>query len=448
MNYKKKTNEIVKYFKNNEKKEENFSIGVEFEHFIVDKETLKTVSYYGTDGVENTLLNLQTLGWKGDYEENHVLGLSKGDMTISLEPGSQFELSIKPYMNIEDIERAYKDFLDEIVPILDAKGQCLITTGYHPESKISDIRMIPKKRYSFMYEYFKSKGKYAHSMMKGTASVQISLDYSSEEDYIKKYRVANALSPVAYAMFDNTTFFEGELTEEFCLRKKIWENCDSERCGIVNNVFDDSFGYENYSDYILNVSPIFIDDGKAITFTGEKPYKELFNPEDYSLDELEHVLTMVFPDVRTKKFIEIRVMDSVPYPLNFAIIALWKGLLYNKNSLNAAYEYVKTLREDDVINARLDISHKGLNAKLKDQELSEIGKWLINLAKEGLNQNEREYLVPLEIMMENRINPSQITKEKLLLGKKEALEWCFVDNNINRGDGLWIQKNLLTNILK
>lgn len=206
MDYKRKIQEIAKYFKNNEKKEEDFSIGVEFEHFIIDQETLKTISYYGIDGVEDTLMKLQAMGWKGKYERDHILGLEKEDMTITLEPGSQIELSIKPYKNIEDIERAYKSFLDEIVPILDAKGQTLITTGYQPESKIADIKMIPKQRYDYMFEYFKARGKYAHNMMKGTASVQVSVDYSSEEDYIKKFKVANALSPVIYAMFDNSPF--------------------------------------------------------------------------------------------------------------------------------------------------------------------------------------------------------------------------------------------------
>jgi len=448
MNYKRKVDEIAKYFKKYEKSEKNFSIGVELEHFIVDKETLKTVSYYDVDGVKDTLLELVSLGWKGKYEGEHILGLSKGDMTVTLEPGSQLELSIKPYMNIENIEKAYMSFLDEIIPILDSKGQTLITTGYQPESKISDIRMIPKKRYDYMFEYFKSKGKYAHNMMKGTASVQVSVDFSSEEDYRKKFRIISALSPILYAMFDNSPFFEGEITDKFCLRKKIWENCDSQRCGILDSVFDDSFGYEKYSEFILNAPPIFIDDGKSITLTGNKLYKEIFNPDNYSIEELEHVLTMVFPDVRTKKYIEIRMMDAVPYPLNFSAIALWKGILYNETNLKLAHDYVKTLSKDDVYKARLDITDKGINAILKDEPIYEIGKWLINLAKEGLNQSEVKYLIPLEVMIDSRIIPAQITKEKLSMGKREALEWCFVNNSINRGDEIWIHKNLLTNILR
>lgn len=448
MNYKRKVDEIAKYFKNNEKSKESFRVGVELEHFIVNKETLKTVSYYDLDGVKDTLLKLEKLGWKGKYEGEHILGLSRDDLTITLEPGSQLELSIKPYMNIEDIERAYMSFLDDIVPILDSKGQTLIAAGYQPESKISDIRMIPKKRYDYMFEYFKSKGKYAHNMMKGTASVQVSVDFSSEEDYKKKLRIISALSPVLYAVFDNSPFFEGEMTDKFCQRKRIWENCDNQRCGILDSVFDDSFGYEKYSEFILNAPPIFIDDGKSIALTGNKLYKEIFNPDNYSIEELEHVLTMVFPDVRTKKYIEIRMMDAVPYPLNFAAVVLWKGILYNEANLNLVYDHVRGLSRDDVYKARLDILDEGINADLKDEPIYEIGKWLINLAKKDLSQREMKYLIPLEAMIDNKLTPAHITKEKLSMGKREALEWCFVNNSINRGDEIWIHKNLLTNILR
>lgn len=439
VNNKKQVEEIAKYFKSNEKEEENFNIGVEFEHFIVDKNSLKTISYYGTHGVEDTLKKLLSTGWQGKYEGDYLLGLSKDGTTITLEPGSQLELSIKPYKNIEDIKKEYTRFLDEIVPILDAKNQTLIATGYQPESKISDIKIIPKKRYGYMFEYFKSKGRYAHNMMKGTASVQLSIDYKSEEDYAKKFKIANALSPVIYAMFDNSPFFEGNESSEHCLRNIIWENCDSDRCGIVDKTFGGLFGYEQYAEYILNKPPIFIDNGESIIFTDKKIYKEIFNPEDYLLKELEHVLTMVFPDVRTKKYIEVRMMDAVPYPLNFAAIALWKGILYDQSNLDKVYEYVKTLNIDDINAAKKDIVEKGLYTNIKDKSVYEVGKWLIAISKDKLSDIEKEYLMPLEDMINSRKVPSQITKQRLELGKKEALKWCFINNKLDRGDELWMQ---------
>lgn len=438
MNIKKQIEEIAKYFKNNEKKEENLNIGAEFEHFVVDKNSLKAISYYGKDGIEETLQELLQKGWQGKYEGNYLLGLSRDGTTITLEPGSQIELSIKPHKNIENIESEYIRFINEIDSILSKKNQTLITTGYQPESKIDDIKIIPKNRYKYMYEYFKSKGRYAHNMMKGTASVQVSVDYKSEVDYAKKYKISSALSPVIYAIFDNSPFFEGKLSSKNCLRTNIWSNCDNDRCGIVYSAFDDSFGYDQYAEYILNVPPIFIDDGKNIIFTNKKLFSEIFNPNDYSLDELEHVLTMVFPDVRTKKYIEIRMMDAVPYPFNFAAVALWKGILYNNDNLDKVYKYVKILNVEDINKAKKDIIEKGLNARIKDKTIYEIAIWIIELSKEGLNEKERDYLLPLEKIIESKNTFSQITKNRIDLGKKEALKWCFINNKLKRGDELWM----------
>jgi len=439
MEIKNQAKEIAKYFKNYEKDEEQYCIGVEFEHFIVNKDNLKSISYYGNDGVEDTLKKLLSKGWNGKYEGEHLLGLNRGATTVTLEPGSQIELSIKPHENIEEVEKEYRNFLDEITPILAAKNQTLIATGYQPVSKINDIMIIPKQRYSYMFDYFKNRGKFAHNMMKGTASVQISVDYKSEEDYAKKFKIANALSPVMYALFDNSPIFEGEISEENCLRAKIWENCDDVRCGIVDGVFEDSYGYEAYATYLLNRPPIFTDNGKTIEFTGNKLYKELFNKEKYSVNEIEHVMTMVFPDVRTKKYVEIRMMDAIPYPLNFAVVALWKGILYDASNLDKVYEFIKTIKLEEFIKAKKDIVKNGINTILNGKPIYEIGRWLVELSKTGLSEQERQYLLPLEIMIDKRIVPSQITKDRLTLGKTEALKWCFISNEMFRGDRTWIQ---------
>lgn len=428
MDYSKQIKEIANYFKNNEKDEKEFKIGVEFEHFVIDKDTLKTVSYYGEDGVESTLKELEAKGWKGDYEGEYLLGLSNEKKVITLEPGSQLEFSIKPQRNIQDIEEEYFNFLKEIVPILERKNQGLIAIGYHPETKIDEIKILPKTRYDYMFNYFKNKGSHAHNMMKGTASLQIAIDFKSEEDYIKKFKIANALTPVLYAMFDNGFYFEGGQWDRYNLRTYIWQNCDDDRSGIVKGTFDKDFGYEKYGEYILNGPIIFMDDGKEMYFTGNKPFKEMFNPENYSMEELEHALTMFFPDVRTKKYVEIRMMDSVPYPLNLAAVALWKGILYDEDNLNRVYEYIKDINMEDIDKSKNNIIQKGLDGELKDKTVFELGKWLIELAKTGLEEDEIKYILPLEKMIMDKKNPYELIKEKEALGKKEALNWCILNN--------------------
>lgn len=428
MDYNKQINEIEKHFLENSKTVDDFKIGVEFEHFVVYKDTLKTVSYYGEGGVAETLHDLEKLGYEGSYEGEYILGLEKGNKVITLEPGSQFELSIKAQKHIKDIEREYLDFFKDLIPILESKDQQIMAVGYHPETKIEEITLLPKKRYDFMFNYFKTAGSMAHNMMKGTAALQVSLDYGSEDDYLKKFRVANALSPVIYAMFDNGLYFQGEKYDKHNIRALIWKNCDIDRSGVVPKSLKDDFSFKKYAEYVLNVPPILIAKDGDVKSTGKLLVKDVLDVENYSTEELEHLLTMVFPDVRTKRYIEIRMMDSVPYPLNLAAIALWTGLLYDEKVLDKVYEYVKDVTIEDVNVAKEEMMDLGLLAKLKDKTLLEMGKHIVTLAKEGLAEEDIKYIIPLEGMLDAGKNPYEITNDRLYMGKKNALQWTVLNN--------------------
>ncbi len=428
MDYIDQINEIEKFFIKNEKTKDNFKIGVEFEHFVVYEDTLKTVSYYGENGVAETLHDLEKLGYNGTYEGEYILGLEKGNKVITLEPGSQFELSIKAQKHIKDIELEYLDFLKDLIPILENKKQQIMAVGYHPETKIKEIKLLPKKRYDFMFNYFKTAGSMAHNMMKGTSALQISLDYGSEEDFIKKFRVANALSPVVFALFDNALYFEGEQYEGHNIRSKIWNNCDTDRSGVVTNALNNDFSFKKYAEYILNIPPILMAKDGDFVPTGDKLVKDVFDPKDYKTEELEHLLTMVFPDVRTKRYIEIRMMDSVPLPLSLAAIALWTGLLYNDVALNKVYDYVKHITIEEVIATKKEMLTQGLKAKLGDKTLLEISKEIVSIAKDGLSQDDVKYILPLEGLIEAEKNPYEITKDRLYMGKKKALHWTVLND--------------------
>ncbi len=433
MNDTKQVNVFVNYFKSQEKKPEDFKIGVEFEHFIIDKKTLKSINYYDQRGVKDTLEKLEAQGWKGKYEGKNILGLSNETQVITLEPGSQFEFSIKePKKQIKEIEKEYFKFLNEIIPILEEKDQYLVATGYHPVSKINDFDIIPKERYHYMYQYFQSKGSHAHNMMKGTAALQVALDFSSQEDYIKKYQVVSSLSPVAYALFDNSYYFEGEVWDKHNLRTLIWENMDKDRSGVIKVAFDRDFGYSKYAQYILNTPPILIDNGTKVYYTGDQLAKDVFDPDDYTQEELEHILTMVFPDVRTKKYIEIRMMDSLPYPLNLSVVAFWKGLLYHQQNLDTLYHIIQEVRLENIDRAKKEIIEKGLEGTFKGKPIREIGKELVDLAKKGLDSDEIKYIDPLEEMIKEFKNPYEITKEKAPMGKRESIDWCILNHLVKK----------------
>jgi glutamate--cysteine ligase len=426
MTYNKKLDMIENYIRSGEKKRQDFKVGVEMEHFVIWKDSLKTVSYYGKDGVEEILLELLPNGWTGSYEGDHLLGLRKNDLAITLEPGSQLELSIDSSRDIKDLERGYLEFLDEITPLLEKRNQVLVTLGYHPVTRIDEIKLLPKKRYDLMFNYFKTKGSHAHNMMKGTGAFQVAIDYSNEEDYHKKFRILNALSPVFYAIFENALFFEGEPCKTHNLRAYVWMNCDNDRAGIVEGALEEGFGYRDYARYILEKPPIFTVSNGEVIPTGDDKVKDILDPEMTEIKELEHLMTMFFPDVRTKRYIEIRMMDSIPYPLNFSAVALVKGLFYDDDNLDKLDEFVRGITAKQVVETKVEMLEKGMDAKLNGKTLLQIGKWLLELSRKGLDHNESSYLKPLEDLIGKGKNPYMHTRDRFEEGDRSyAIEWAM-----------------------
>lgn len=383
---------ILNYIKINEKEEDNLNLGPEFEHIIVDRKTYESISYYGEKGIEFIFKSLVDLGWEPSYEGDHVLGLSKEEMYITTEPGGQVEFNSVQKKTIKELEDMYREFFCDILPILDDLNYDILAVGYHPKTKIEDIKLLPKKRYDAMYEHFKTHGSMSHNMMKGTAGLQLSLDYTSEEDFRKKFVVANGITNAFYALFDNGYFFEGEPTIHN-IRAKIWENTDPERSGLAKNSFiDDS--YLGYSKYVAETTAIFGYVNGELVPTGDKKIGELID-ENSSKEEIEHLLTMVFPDIRVKKFIELRMMDAVPYPYNFSAYAILKGLIYNEENLNTLYNRFKDLTPEDLNKVRREMYEKGNETIFLDKTLKEWNLEFIEMADRVLG-DERKYLEPIK----------------------------------------------------
>lgn len=423
MTYEDKVEKIVDFIKSGEKDEKDFKVGFEVEHFVVDKNSLETVRYEGENGIRKSLEELKDLGYEGIYEGENIMGLHKDGASISIEPAAQFEISLDSQNSIDKLFETYKKTMAEIIPIFDKKGQLLVEVGYQVKDKIADIPRIPKERYKFMYEYFeKYAGPMAHNMMKGSASLQVAIDYSDEDDFRKKYFLANALAPFFYSIFDNAYIFEGEVYENHNIRQTIWENCDKDRTGIYPFSFDNDLSYEKYAKKILATPSIFIKkDGKDIA-TNEKTFEEIFD-QDMSDEMVFHALSIVFPDVRVKKYIEIRMPDNMPFPYNFAAVSLIKNIFYDKDVFDYAYNLLAGFTYQKAQDLKKITVLRGIQAMYEDKKIYE---WMLEII--GQIKEDRKYIDPLKDLLEEQKTPRDIYEELY----KESPQRAVYEFSVNK----------------
>ncbi len=435
MEYQDKLKMLTEILESGEKPREDFRIGVEIEHIVVDKTTFESINYYQENGIEVILKKLLGFDYKPKYEGDYLIALEREDAIITLEPGGQLEISIMPCSSLQEIEFIYLRFLQQLVPILEEQNQLLLGIGYHPKSSILEIPFNPKKRYELMSAYLKEKGTHAHNMMKGTAALQVTIDYLDHEDFIKKLRVANFLSPVLAYMSDNGPVFEGQLFDKHSIRSLIWQNTDKARSGIIPGVMDKAaFGYEEYADYLLKVEPILImKDNETISTEGAKT-AELMEKYSFTKDELMHIMTMVFPDVRGKKYLEIRMGDSLPYPFNFSYVALIKAIFYNDTVLNRLYELSSGLDSEGMEEYKESMMSLGAKGKFLSGEIQDFVVYLLDLVKDGLSDKELQYLAPLDELLRKGKNVAQLSKELIQEKGIGALEWCGLNRIIQEGE--------------
>lgn len=399
---------IIDYIRSGEKAEKDYAIGFEIENFILD-ENNNAITYWDDGGVKDILEDLIKIGYEAVYVDDFLLGATKGKTAISLEPGSQFELSIKKAWQIKELEDEYFRRMKEIGETVHKRGYYILQRGYHVKTKIDEIKILPKERYDLMYKYFNESGSMGHNMMKGTAASQSSIDYKDEEDFRRKMRVYNALSPVFYAIFENTNIFEGEAYKENGLRMTIWKNTDKDRCSIIKEAFDDDFSYASYADYIVNRPCIFIHKNGEDIYTGHTKIKDIEGIDEADKKLVEHVLSMFFPDTRAKKYIEIRMMDSVQIDYLLGLVALIKATSYQ--NLDKVYEMINDITYDDALKALDSFKESGIRGKLKDRSFLDIAKDLISLAKASLG-DEAHYLNALEEVIDSGKSIREVNFEK------------------------------------
>ncbi len=428
--YRIKQERIISLIKQGETPLAGYKMGVEIEHIVVDAETMKTVDYFQDNGIESILKALVDQGYESIMEAGYVVGLRHPDYIITLEPGGQIEISINALAEIADIRKKYEAFLSDIIPILEQNSQWMLCIGYHPKSSIREIPFNPKKRYQYMSAYFKKTGKYGHYMMKGTASLQVVIDYQDEEDFIKKLRTAHLMMPFVALMTDNAPFFEGDPAPQTSMRTAIWDHTDPARCGLIPGVMDQTFGYRDYANYILRTPPIILLENAEFVDTGSITTENLDGFEHFSDAAVDHILSMVFPDVRVRRYIEIRMADALPMPYNFAFVALIKGLFYYEPALQYLYHLSLGFTDQKLRQLRGDIQFHGYDADINGTTCQQMLLLILDLAKQGVSDKEKEWLTYFEELVLKKETPASMSRTMVKNHGYKALEWCAVHHII------------------
>ena len=373
----------------------NTMLGLELEHFIIDTNTKESISYYGEQGVEAVLKAISTKFEKQILSQGHLIGLANSEYTITLEPAAQLEISISPQDSIADIERIYESFLAILCPELNKRGYLLARCGYQPKSKAKELKLIPKSRYEFMNSYFETVGEYGAYMMRGTASTQVSIDYCSEADYSDKYRIAYYLTPFFTFLSDNSPIFEGKKNEHRMNRITIWDSVDKKRVDISPYLKNGTLDFSDYIDFLYHAPVIVKKVGDEEEYT-DLTIGELALGKEFTAEEVEHYLSMVFPAVRLKKYIEIRMADSMPIFSVKAYLAIIKGIFANISSSTILVDKLAQQTENSVQLITRELMKSGIEARFGTVTAKEILKQMFDIAYDGVSDNEKSLLLSVK----------------------------------------------------
>ena len=409
--------QLAEYLEDGNKPKEDWRIGTEHEKFGYCKDTHKPIPYHGERSVLAVLEGLRDAhGWSPVLEDGNLIGLEKDGANVSLEPGGQLELSGAPLETIHGTCDEVNVHLREVKDVADRVGVGFIGLGAAPEWMHEDMPLMPKGRYKLMDAYMQKVGTMGRSMMRRTCTVQVNLDFASEADMVKKFRVALALQPVATALFANSPFFEGKPNGHKSWRARVWRDLDADRTGMLPFVFEDGMGFERYVDYALDVPMYFVyRDGKYIDALGMS-FRDFMRGELPALpgeiatlsDWADH-LTTIFPEARIKKFMEMRGADGGPWRRLCALPAFWTGIMYDSSSLDAAWDLVKGWTPEQRDALRIAASEDALQAKVDGIDMHELARQALDISEAGLRARARpgaEGLIPDETHFLNALRES------------------------------------------
>ena len=426
--------DLLSVFSGGEKPSDEWRIGTEHEKFVYRLEDHRAPSWEEPNGIHDLLMGLTEFGWKPVEEGGKIIALTGTDGTISLEPAGQFELSGAPLENLHQSCAESGRHLQQCKTVGDRLGLGFLGLGMWPDKSRGELPVMPKGRYAIMLNYMPKVGTLGLDMMLRTCTIQVNLDYSSEADMVKKFRVGLALQPVATALFANSPFTAGKPNGYKSFRSHIWEDTDPDRTGMLPFVFEDGFGYERYCDYALDVPMYFVyRDGKYIDVAGESfrdfiagKLPQLPREKPTLSDWTDHLST-AFPEVRLKSFLEMRGADGGRWSRICGLPALWVGLLYDSQALDEAWELVKHWAIDERERLRHEVPRLALDALTPDKEtMRELSGRVLDIAANGLTRrarlnsagdNEGGFLDPLREVVATGMTPAD-----RLLSKYEG-EW-------------------------
>ena len=406
--------EILKLFKEGCKPVCEHKTGIEYERLPIFSVTNKAADYSSEFGICNFLRNFaKEENWDYITDDYNIIGLKQGHDTITLEPGCQLELSIKPEYTIQELEKKISTLDKKMKPILNKSGISLLGYGVSPVSTHKSINLIPKKRYKIMAKYL--WGILSDVMMRETAGIQGCFDFESEEDAMRKFKIANKLTPFMTAMFANSPIRGGVETGYKTFRALSWLNTDNDRCGFAGNI-DEHFSFEDYIDYVLNSPMIFINrENLPVEINGKISFGEFMQKGwegfEATIDDFRLHANLYFPEVRLRNFVEIRNHDCVNHGLQYSVLAIYKGILYNKTSIDEIEELFKDFEYRDFSELRYNIPKSAMHAKIKKYYAKDIAKEILYIAEKSLiehNTGEEKYLDAIKEYTMQGISPADV----------------------------------------
>jgi glutamate--cysteine ligase len=385
--------QLVDYIASGEKPKSQWRIGTEHEKFGFQLDDLRPPTFEGERGIEALLKGLTRFGWETVEEHGKVIALLRDGASVTLEPAGQLELSGGMLENIHQTCSEVGTHLKEMKTVADELQLGFLGMGFQPKWTRDEMPWMPKGRYQIMRNYMPKVGKLGLDMMKRTCTVQVNLDFSSEADMVKKFRVSLALQPIATALFADSPFTEGKPNGYQSYRSHIWTDTDPDRTGMLDFVFEEGFGYERYVDYLLDVPMYFsYRNGEYIDCSGQS-FRDFLAGKLPALpgvlptmtDWSDH-MTTAFPEVRMKKFLEMRGADGGPWGRLCALPAFWVGLLYDQTALDAAWDLVKDFTREERHALRDGVPKHALKLPFRGGNVRDLAMSALKIAVAGLQR--------------------------------------------------------------